>query len=159
MQTIHFLKAYTFYLGYIGIPPKSRQYKNEPRICLYKKIEFLQMSNLLEITGDDIRQLDDETLRILIGLLCEADYRKAGLSPKGIRWGGHHNASDGGLDVMVEDLIPLPKNSFISKKITGFQVKKPAMPPREISTEMRPKPKGHLRPAIKKLIEAARRLG
>ena len=34
------------------------------------------MPNLLEITGDDIAQLDDAQLRALIGLLCEADYRK-----------------------------------------------------------------------------------
>ena len=33
------------------------------------------MSNLLDITGDDIARLSDAELRELIGLLCEADYR------------------------------------------------------------------------------------
>ena len=41
------------------------------------------MSNLLEITGQDIAQLEDAQLRELIGLLCEADYRQAGLPTKG----------------------------------------------------------------------------
>ena len=34
------------------------------------------MSNLLDITGDDIARLNDAELRELIGLLCEADYRR-----------------------------------------------------------------------------------
>ncbi|MBN1314788.1 MAG: hypothetical protein JXA42_04950 [Anaerolineales bacterium] len=60
------------------------------------------MSNLLEITGDDIAKLDDKDLCELIGLLCEADFRLAGLSTRGTRWGGHQDAPDGGLD----DVLP-----------------------------------------------------
>ena len=59
------------------------------------------MSNLLDITGDDIAQLADAELRELIGLLCEADYRSAGLPTRGITCGGHQDARDGGLDVVV----------------------------------------------------------
>ena len=65
------------------------------------------MSNLLEITGDDIARLNDAELRELIGLLCEADYRQAGLSTKGITWGGHQDARDGGLDVVVREEVSL----------------------------------------------------
>ncbi len=72
----------------------------------------LQMSKLLEITGDDIAQLDDTELRTLIGLLCEADFRLAGLPTKGITWGGHQNASDGGLDVVVR-VEDTPSDTFI----------------------------------------------
>ena len=54
------------------------------------------MSTLLEIVGDDIAMLEDDDLRNLIGLLCEADYRLAGLPTKGITWGGHQDAKDGG---------------------------------------------------------------
>ena len=57
------------------------------------------MTVSLEITGEQIAELSDSDLRSLIGLLCEADYRVAGLSTSGIRWGGHQNARDGGLDV------------------------------------------------------------
>ena len=35
------------------------------------------MAELLEIVGDDIARLNDADLRTLIGLLCEADYRRA----------------------------------------------------------------------------------
>ena len=109
------------------------------------------MSNLLEITGDDIARLDDAELRALIGLLCEADYRLAGLPTKGITWGGHQDARDGGLDVVVRSEIPPPQNSFVPRSITGFQVKKPDMPRAEILKEMQPN--GILREEIKTLIQ------
>ena len=86
------------------------------------------MSTLVEITGDDIAALGDADLRDLIGLLCEVDYRFAGLPTKGIKWGGHQDAADGGLDVVVRDNISPPVTSFVPKNITGFQVKKPDMP-------------------------------
>jgi len=108
------------------------------------------MPNLLEITGDDIAQLGDVELRALIGLLCEADYRLAGLPTKGITWGGHQDARDGGLDVVVRDKISPPGNSFVPRNVTGFQIKKPDMPRAEILKEMRPK--GALREEIKALI-------
>ncbi|MCK4839012.1 MAG: hypothetical protein KAS94_09405, partial [Desulfobulbaceae bacterium] len=111
----------------------------------------LQMSNLLEITGDDIFLLDDAELRTLIGYLCEADYRSNGLSTKGITWGGHQDASDGGLDVVVRGIDPPPANSFVPNCTTGFQVKKPDMPKGEILREM--KPNGLLRAEIKNLIQ------
>ena len=46
------------------------------------------MSELLEITDKDILALDDTELRSLIGLLCEAECRKNGISTKAIQWGG-----------------------------------------------------------------------
>ncbi len=109
------------------------------------------MPNLLEITGDDIALLDDVELRALIGLLCEADYRLAGLPTKGITWGGHQDARDGGLDVVVRGETPPPQNSFVPRSITGFQVKKPDMPRAEILKEMQPN--GILREEIKALIQ------
>ena len=109
------------------------------------------MSNLLEITSDDISLLDDAELRALIGLLCEADYRLAGLPTKGITWGGHQDATDGGLDVFVRGEATPPLNSFVPRSITGFQVKKPDMPRNKILREMQPN--GALREEIKSLIQ------
>jgi hypothetical protein len=109
------------------------------------------MPNLLEITGDDIAQLNDAELRTLIGLLCEADYRLAGLPTKGITWGGHQDARDGGLDVVVRGEIPPPQNSFVPRSTTGFQVKKRDMPRIEILKEMQSN--GILREEIKALIQ------
>lgn len=108
------------------------------------------MPNLLEITGEDIARLDDASLRALIGLLCEADYRSAGLPTKGILWGGNQDARDGGLDVVVRGEVEPPGYSFIPRKRTGFQVKKPDMPKSEILKEMQPG--GTLRDEIKDLI-------
>ncbi len=108
------------------------------------------MSNLLEITGNNIAQLDDAQLRELIGLLCEADYRLAGLPTAGIIWGGHQDASDGGLDVVVRGEISPPQNSFVPRSLTAFQVKKSDMPRTKILKEMRPH--GILREEIKSLI-------
>ena len=109
------------------------------------------MTTLLEIAGDDIALLDDDDLRELIGLLCEADYRLVGLPTRGIRWGGHQDAKDGGLDVIVRDTVTPPENSFVRRNITGFQIKKTDIIPSQILREMRPN--GVLRPAIKDLIK------
>lgn len=111
------------------------------------------MSNLLEITGDDVARLGDADLRALIGLLCEADYRLAGLPTKGITWGGDQDAPDGGLDVVVRDEVTPPSASFVPRKVSGFQVKKPDVPKAKILKEMRPK--GTLRKEIRELIEVS----
>lgn len=107
--------------------------------------------SLLEITGDDIAQLGDADLRALVGLLCEADYRTAGLPTAGILWGGHQDAADGGLDVVVRSEKAPPVNSFIPRGVTGFQVKKPDMQPAKVRDEMRPN--DVLRPEIQNLIQ------
>ena len=107
------------------------------------------MSNLIDITGDDISLLNDTDLRVLIGLLCEADYRASNLSTSGITYGGNQDASDGGLDVVVKS-VGIPLNGFIKRASTGIQVKKSAMPRAEIIKEM--KPNGILRDEIRVLI-------
>lgn len=109
------------------------------------------MSALIEITGDDIAALGDADLRELIGLLCEDDYRAAGLPLTGIRYGGHQDAPDGGLDVVVRGKESPSKTSFVPRSNTGFQVKKPDMPAAEITNEMRPN--GILRDSIKDLMQ------
>lgn len=108
------------------------------------------MSSLLEITGDDIALLGDADLRSLIGLLCEADFRLAGLPTNGIIWGGHQDASDDGMDVTVNCDFEPSQNSRVPRMVTGFQVKVPDMQPAKIGKEM--KPKGKLREEIKALI-------
>ena len=112
--------------------------------------KIASMSTLLEITGDDIALLNDTDLRTLIGLVCEADFRLAGLSTRGIIWGGHQDASDEGMDVTVRSDVEPPKNSLVARKATGFQVKKPDMQPSRIANEMRPN--GKLREEIRTLI-------
>src|SRR5690606_3605576 len=107
--------------------------------------------SLLEITGKDIADLNDNDLRDLIGLLCEADFRIARLTTSGIRYGGHQDAKDGGIDVIVDNNFPPPITSFIPKSITAFQVKKSKMPRKVIGGEM--KPSGILRPSIISLAQ------
>lgn len=109
------------------------------------------MTTLLEIYGDDIANLNDTDLRRLIGLLCEADYRLAGLPTKGILWGGDQSAADGGLDVVIDDDVIPPSYSPICRKHVGFQVKNSDMPRSKIIEEMRPK--GKVRDSIKELIK------
>lgn len=110
------------------------------------------MRELIEINGEHIAALSDTDLRTLIGLLCEADFQLAGISTSGVTWGGHQNAGDGGLDVVIRS-DSIPESSFIIHKITGFQVKKPDMPPSAIKKEMRPD--GKLRDSIQGLIRSA----
>jgi hypothetical protein len=107
---------------------------------------------MLDITGNDIKDLNDSDLRTLIGLLCEAELSYNNLPTAGVTWGGHHNAPDGGIDVRVDVISPPPSDSFIPRAKTAFQVKKPDMPRASIITEM--KPKGILRLVIKDLVDS-----
>ena len=94
------------------------------------------MKGFFEITGDDIALLDDSSLRELVGLLCEADFRREKLPTAGVFWGGNQDAADGCFDVIVEGEVMPPAASFIKSSITGFQVKKPKMAASAIEKEM-----------------------
>ena len=109
------------------------------------------MSSIFDLTHEEISLLSDEDLRSLIGLLCEADYSTNGLSISGIYWSGHQNAPDGGLDVVVNQEINPPSNSYIPNKRTGFQVKAEKFSKRKIEKEM--SPNGNLRDEIRELIK------
>ncbi|PGK21412.1 hypothetical protein CN902_27430 [Priestia megaterium] len=106
---------------------------------------------MMEITGNDIMQLNDTDLRSLIGLLCEADLRSIDVPTAGVTWGGHQDAKDGGIDVRVELTTILNEDNFVPRSKVGFQVKKPDMARNAIISEMRPK--GELRKVIKDLID------
>ncbi len=104
---------------------------------------------MLEITGQEISELNDSDLRALVGRLCEAELRYYGLPTAGVTWGGHHTAKDGGLDVRVQIAVPPPQSAYIPRSNTGFQVKKSDMPPFKINEEMCPN--GELREVIREL--------
>lgn len=104
---------------------------------------------MFEITPDDIALLNDTDLRAIVGLLCEAQMRKQGLPTASVTWGGNQDAGDGGIDVRIALPKGKPIQGFVPKRSTGFQVKKPDMPPAQITKEMRPQ--GKLRAAIRKL--------
>ncbi|WP_416768238.1 hypothetical protein ACM66T_07545 [Sulfurimonas sp. ST-25] len=94
---------------------------------------------MLDITGNEISELDDEDLSTLIGRLCEAELQKLNLSTAGITYGGHHNAPDGGIDIKIY-IKELPNNDgYIPRPKSIIQVKKPDMPPAKIIAEMKPK--------------------
>ena len=108
---------------------------------------------MFEITRDDIAALYDEDLRMLIGLLCEAELRRVNLPVSAVTWGGNQTAKDGGLDVRVSLAAATTVTGFVPRAETGFQVKKPDMPPSEIAKEMRSD--GSLRPVIEELAAAS----
>jgi hypothetical protein len=111
------------------------------------------MIPILSVTPEDVMNLRDNELRDLVAGLCRCELQKAGLPPLSVRAGGHQDAKDGGLDVVVELPSPSPKQCFFSRQRTGVQVKKPDMPASAIKAEMRPKRlKGALLPSIKELI-------
>lgn len=106
---------------------------------------------MFEITPDDIALLNDEDLRALMGLLCEAEARSRGFSASFVTWGGNQNAADGGIDVRVALPDGAGIEGFVPRPATGFQAKKSDMSRVDILTEMRPK--GALRPAIRDLAD------
>jgi hypothetical protein len=108
---------------------------------------------MFEITGDDISLLNDEDLRTLIGRLCEAELRRHEHSVSHAMWGGNQTAKDGGLDVHMALPPGVSISGFILRPETGFQVKKPDMPRKEILDEMQPG--GVVRPIFVDLAKAS----
>lgn len=103
------------------------------------------------ITGEHVKELGDEDLRLLVIKLCEAELRQAGHPASSIFAGGNQTAKDGGIDVRVDlPLIAKEGLDFIARPATGFQVKCEDMPAAEIEDEMCPE--GKLRQSIKDLI-------
>ncbi|MBR0560467.1 hypothetical protein [Neokomagataea anthophila] len=101
---------------------------------------------MLEITGDQIANLNDTDLRTLVARLALAELRAQGCPSSSVTAGGNQDAADGGLDVRVECPSSLNTPDFVPRQHTGFQVKKPNMPASAIKGEMRPG--GVLRPVI-----------
>ncbi|MCF2492849.1 hypothetical protein [Dyadobacter chenhuakuii] len=104
------------------------------------------MTELLEIADKDIAALNDTELRSLIGLLCEAECRKNGISSKAIQWGGPQDAPDDGIDVLVTSDTKFPTGSYIPRSHVIFQSKVTDMTPALIRKEM--KRSGELRESI-----------
>lgn len=107
---------------------------------------------MFEVTGADIQALNDVDLRTLVTRLALAELNSRDLPVSGVTAGGHQNAADGGLDVRVEVPVPMTRADFVPRSPTGFQVKKPDMPPGAIVQEMRPG--GTLRSVIGELAAA-----
>lgn len=104
---------------------------------------------ILEVTGDQIAQLNDTDLRTLVGYLCECEVRAHGHSPSAVTWGGHQNAGDGGIDVRVALPVDASITGYVPNAATGFQVKAQDMQPGTILKEIAPD--GLVRPSITEL--------
>lgn len=91
---------------------------------------------MLGIESAHIKELDDEMLRDLIGLLCEEELKKFNKNVRNVLWGGNQNAADGGIDVYCEYDGELDNDSFIPRNKVGFQVKLSDYIPSKISNEM-----------------------
>lgn len=106
---------------------------------------------MFDIDGEDIAKLNDTDLRILVGRLVEADLKRQGKELAGLNYSGNQNAPDGGLDVYVEMNGEERDDTFVPRRVTGFQVKLPNMGPANIMKEMRPK--GKLRTSISEIAK------
>ena len=106
---------------------------------------------MFDITKEQLLHLHDVDLRELVARLCEAELRKAGAPVSAIRWAGAQTAADGGLDVDCRIERDGFRGDFVPRSRTGFQVKRPAMPPARIAEEM--SPAGRLRPIFTELAE------
>lgn len=100
---------------------------------------------IFEVTPDHVERLGDADLRTLVGYLAEQEVTQHGHSAVGVTYGGHQNASDGGIDVRVQ-LLTVDIEGFVPRAETGFQVKAEDMARAAILKEMRPG--GKLRASI-----------
>ena len=104
---------------------------------------------MFEISKNQLLQLTDANLRELVARLCQAELRLAEAPVSAVRWAGAHTAADGGLDVDCRVEFDGFRGDFVPRSRTGFQVKKPKMPPSRIESEM--SPEGQLRPIFSEL--------
>src|SRR3954465_8771044 len=104
---------------------------------------------MFEISGSDIANLNDADLRTLIARLAIAELRSQNCPISSVTAGGNQDAADGGIDVRVAAPASLSAPDFVPRSSTGYQVKKPDMPPSAIEEEMRPN--GSLREVISNL--------
>ncbi|MCY4592031.1 MAG: hypothetical protein OXE86_16040 [Alphaproteobacteria bacterium] len=104
---------------------------------------------MFEITKYQLLALNDVQLRELVSRLCQAELELQSLPSSAVRWSGSHTAADGGLDVECRLEGRQFTGAYVPRLPTGFQVKKPKMPPSKINQEMRPK--GTLRPIFSEL--------
>lgn len=110
------------------------------------------MHQIIDISKQQLKQLDGKTLRELVARLCEAELTKAGASVSAVRWSGAHTTPDGGLDVDCRvESVPVC-GDFVPCARTGFQVKKSTMPAGAIAKEM--SPRGQLRPILAELAKS-----
>ena len=110
------------------------------------------MHQVIDVSKQQLKLLDGETLRELVARLCEAELTKTGAPISAVRWSGAHTASDGGLDVDCRVESEPFRGDFVPCARTGFQVKKSSMPAGEIAKEM--SPRGQLRPIFAELAKS-----
>lgn len=107
---------------------------------------------MFTVAETDIESLSPDNLRELIARLAQAEADHQGYSSTVVRWGGHGNAADGGVDVTLCHLITFVrefKAPMLPRARTVFQSKAEDLPPKEITAEMRPE--GKLRPFFQQL--------
>ena len=107
---------------------------------------------MLEITANDVSQLDDSAFRELIVRLCEAELAVVGLPSSHLTAGGSQDAPDGGIDIRIEAPETIGSSGYIPRGRTGIQVKASKMPPQALIKEMAPR--GVLRASIGDLVTA-----
>jgi hypothetical protein len=94
---------------------------------------------ILEITPEQVAQLNDTDLRTLVAYLCEREVTDHGHAAAAVTWGGHQNAPDGGIDVRVSLPAGSQISGYVPRPATGFQVKAQTMPAGKIKNENGPK--------------------
>jgi hypothetical protein len=88
---------------------------------------------LKSVPGTSPRSAMKTFVRSLVARLCEVEMGALQLPVSAVAWGGDQNAADGGLDVRVDLPEKTAIQGFVPRPATGFQVKKPDMPPKEIT--------------------------
>ncbi len=91
---------------------------------------------MFDVSKEEIKSLNDSDLRILVGLLCEAELYSFNNKTSNVMYGGNQDEPDNGIDVLVKASKIGNNEEFFLKNNTIFQVKKPSMPSSKIKDEM-----------------------
>lgn len=105
------------------------------------------------VSKDLVHQLDDVVLRTLLGKLLEAEAASRGVPMAAIDLGGNQNAPDGGIDAALSWQDGPAPGGWLPRRMTYFQCKAQALPPKAVEAEMRPS--GSPRPIFERLTKEA----
>ena len=110
----------------------------------------MNASGPFTVTKEAVRDLGDETLRLLLATLLEAEARERGIHPAGIAVGGNQTANDGGVDASIRWQGRPQPGGWLPGRAVLFQCKAEVMARAKITAEMRPH--GRPRPIFGELI-------
>ena len=112
------------------------------------------MTQLFEVTHEDIKQLNDVQLTDLLRRLLHLEAARFNIAARGISVALNIDVPDGGEDGRIQWKGGLKSTDYIPHRLTMFQNKAKAMGPKACADEMHQERSARLKPRIEEVLDA-----